>query len=307
MPKFLVHVAAALAITTSLGGCGARPGSSPVVAPSNSAVHPVSFDSNGLRFDALIETPSETQRNGWAVLMIGGGLGNDLNWVTPGTLGGEGQTNQVTISGASHADAPRISEALASEGFTVMRWSTIAQGDPLADQWPVRATPRTLAELTEQTRAALAELRDQPMVRHDQVILLGFSLGAARACTMAAEDESVAALILLSPAYFTRPAKPPASFEANGMRFGAEVLEARSPPTLLVFGELDESRSVDRIGTEVFAQEKGARRVTIRSMPGLGHQLGPQEGDRIGPIDAQVTRMVAEWAVKTVAGAGGGL
>lgn len=296
--------AALLALFCLFSGCAA-PRDSNSVATATDEVRLTFTGSEGLRFDAAIERPLSSERNGWAVLMIGGGLGNDLNWITPGTLEKGGQTTQFTFTGESHADAPRISAELVSKGFTVMRWSTIAHGDPLADQWPALATPRTLAELAEQTRAALAELRRQPMVRHDRIVLLGFSLGAARACTIAAEDDGVAALILLSPAYFTRPEKPPASFEANGMRFGAEALEARPLPCLLVFGEMDASRSVDRAGAEAFALRANQSALVVCSMPGLGHQLGPLDGDRIGPIDDQVTRLAAEWAAKTVAGAGG--
>lgn len=291
-----------LAASLTLSACAAPRDSNSVVPPPDE-VRSTIIDPHGLQFDAVIERPSTFERNGWAVLMIGGGLGNDIDWVTPGTLEMGGQPTQMTMTGMSHADAPRLSAALASKGFTVMRWSTIARGDPLADQWPARATPRTLAELTEQTRAALAELRRQPMVRHDQVILLGFSLGAARACTIAAEDGDVAALILLSPAYFTRPEKPPASFEANGMRFGAEVLEGRTLQCLLVFGERDASRSVDRVGAEAFVQRLGAPGLKVVFMPGLGHQLGPQDGGLMGPIDEQVLRMTADWAAD-VAGAG---
>lgn len=289
------HIVAACMLIFTLGGCGASP----------SEVRSSFAGPQGLRFDTVIESPPESVHNGWAVLMIGGGLGNDLDWVTPGTLEMDGQRNQVTLSGEPHADAPRISAALASKGFTVMRWSTIAHDDPLADQWPVRATPRTLAELAEQTRAALAELRRQPMVQPERVILLGFSLGAARACTIAAEDDGVAALILLSPAYFNRPEKPPASFEANGMRFGSEVLAARPLPCLLVFGELDASRSVDRAAAAAFAQRGVAPDLKVANMPGLGHQLGPQDGGLLGPVDEQVLRMVAEWAAD-VAAAGAG-
>lgn len=288
-------IVAALMLIFALGGCGASP----------SEMRSSFAGPQGLRFDTVIESPPESVHNGWAVLMIGGGLGNDLDWITPGALEIAGQRSQVTLTGEPHADAPRISAAMASKGFTVMRWSTIAHGDPLADQWPVRATPRTLAELMEQTRAALAELRRQPMVQPDRVILLGFSLGAARACTIAAEDDGVAALVLLSPAYFTRPEAPPASFEANGMRFGSEVLEARPLPCLLVFGELDLSRSVDQAGAEAFAQRGGAPDLKVVAMPGLGHQLGPQDGGLMGPIDERVLQMVADWAAApAVAGAG---
>lgn len=298
-------VPAALALLVSMGGCGdARLSAESTTRPATHISEPFPGP-DGLEFDAVVERPAEAHRNGWGVLLIGGGLGNDLDWTAPGQVDfGDGVT-QVTITGEPHADAPRISAALVSRGFTVMRWSTIARGDPLADQWPVRTTPRTLAELADQTRAALTALRRQPTVRPDRVILLGFSLGAARACTIAAEDEGVRALILLSPAYFTRPSKPPASFEAGGMLFGAETLQARPLPALLVFGELDVSGAVDLTGAEAIHRAAVLPGITIRSMPDLGHQLGPQQGALLGPIDERVTRLIAEWAANAVIDPGG--
>ncbi len=255
---------------------------------------------DGLEFDALVETPDPARRNGWGVLMIGGGFGNDLDWTVPGSITVEGRPSQMTISGETHADAPPISAVLVGRGFTVMRWSTIARGDPLADEWPVRATTRTLPETLAHARDALRTLRETGLVEQDRIILLGHSLGAARACTIAGEDEGVRALILLAPAYFMRGA---GSLGANGMRHGEEVLRARPIPCLALFGELDASKAVNASAAAALAAAAGFERLEVRLLPGLGHQLGPALESRHGPIDAGVVNELGRWA-EQVAGRG---
>jgi len=255
---------------------------------------------DGLEFDAVIETPAVSERNGFGVLMMGGGFGNDLDWTSPGSLSIEGQSMQVTISGEPHSDAPAISAALADRGFVVMRWSTIARGDPLADAWPERATTRPLSDMLEHARAALGSLRASGLIETDRVILLGHSLGAARACTLAAGDEGVRGLILLAPAYFTRPDRTPASFEAAQMRFGEDVVRDRRLPCLALFGALDDSRAVDSAAAAALAGGAGYESLHVSVRPGMGHQLGPQQGAMHGPIDPAIADALGAWAMAVV-------
>lgn len=283
------------------GGCDdASHGSASPGGPEERAE--VVRTADGTSLDAVLAAPAPEARNGWGVLMIGGGMGNDLHWTVPGSVETDGQSIQMTISGMTHADAPPISDALVEQGFVVMRWSTIAQDDPLADQWPVRATPRSLSELTEQTRAALQTLRASALVAPDRIILLGHSLGAARACTVAAEDEGIRGLILLCPAYLTRSESAPRSLESEGLRFGSESLRDRPIPCLALFGALDDSRAVDSGAAAGLSRGGGLAGFEARILPGLGHQLGPTDAGRHGPIDADVVAQIAEWARSLAAG-----
>ncbi len=291
----LVCVAATLPFAGGCAGPNASSGDSSGSTLPPTTHREVSFTTSpGLTFRAVIESPPLHARNGWGVLMIGGGFGNDLDWTVPGEIGEGEQRVRMTISGESHADAPAISASLASRGFVVMRWSTIAVDDPLADQWPSRATPRTLAELLEQTRYALATLRAVGGIQTEQVILLGHSLGAARACTIASEDDGVRALILLAPAYFTRPPTPQPRFEREGMRFAEDVLRFHPIPCLAIFGALDESRAVNPAAARSLADELPS--LDVRIIPELGHQLGPFIDGQHGPVDPAVLEAIARWA-----------
>lgn len=293
--RVLLFIAAA--VLASCGGdlkqsdaCGRKPDE-----PNRSDLSPLVFTSRGQEFDALIHTPAPSDRNGSGVVLIGGGFGNDLDWTTPGTITTDGPPLQVTINGRAHADAPAISHALVQHGFTVLRWSTIARGDPLAEHWPARATPRSLEELTDQARAAIASLRLSG-IAPNKIILVGHSLGAARACTIAAEEPGVRALVLLSPAYFTKPERIPPSFADAGMRFGEDVLRQREIPCLAIFGTADTSKAVNAPSAQRLAGTRGFERFEVWVLDGLGHQLGPQEGALLGPISADAVDALARWA-----------
>lgn len=248
---------------------------------------------SGESFDALLERPAPALDTGWGVLMIGGGLGNTLDWGTPGSVTHEGETIALTISGEPHADAPTISRALAERGFSVLRWSTIARGDPLADEWPARATPRTQRELIDQARAALRVLRES--IGDGRIILLGHSQGSARAMALVQDEPGLAALVLLAPAYFTREDRVARTVEANGLRFAEEVLRERPLPTLVLFGAKDPSRAVNPDAVCILAGSPGFEGLHAEVYPTLGHQLGPVEGSRHGPIEPAVVGRIAAW------------
>lgn len=257
--------------------------------------HLVFSSAPGLSFDAALDFPDDSRRNGWGVLMIGGGMGNTLDWDVPGVVVHDGQTMQFTISGQPHADGPVISQALASRGFVVMRWGTIDRNDPLADEWPVGATPRTQGELLSQARAALSELRSSGGVAEGRVLLLGHSQGALRAISLAGSDRSIGGLVLLAPAYFTRDGRVADRLASEGLRFGEDVLRARPIPTLALFGGRDESRAVDAAGVSSLAGSGAIAGLRAQVFPELGHQLGPQAGQRHGPIDTGVVDLLARW------------
>ncbi len=254
----------------------------------------MSFRVGEQEFETIIETPVAENRHGWGVVMIGGGLGNDLDWTVPGWVAVGEERLQMTLNGETHFDGPRISRALLDHGFVTMRWSTIAKDDPLAAQWPVNSTPRTLSELLEQSRIAVMTLRHSGLVDVNRIVLVGHSLGAARACTIASDDEGIQGLVLLAPACFTKSDSVPKSFEAHGMKFGEDVLSLRPVPCLALFGGLDDSRVVNSSAAGELAATK-IKRLEVRVFPGLGHQLGRFENGRHGPIEAEVVKAIVEW------------
>ncbi|QOJ01121.1 MAG: dienelactone hydrolase family protein [Phycisphaeraceae bacterium] len=299
--KASAMVCGGLIVCAAWTGCGAREHDhqrtgtpKPSSALASTAERTVMIVS-GERFEAVVHCPTPSLANGWGVLLIGGGLGNDLDWVTPGMIHLEGGARRVTITGDPHADAPVISADLAGRGFVVVRWSTIAIDDPLAGEWPVRSTPRTPEDLLEQCRAALALLRGVRGVRAERIALVGHSLGAARAFTIAAEDDLVCGVVALSPAYFTPETPLLASFVRAGMRHGLDVAAARGLPVLALFGTLDRSRVVDAAGSRAMKDSGAVEGLDVVCLNGLGHQLGPQEGDLFGPIDPGAVDHIGRW------------
>jgi dienelactone hydrolase len=269
-----------------------------------SSVERTVFAVDGEEFDAVVHRPASSKAIGWGVLLIGGGMGNDLDWSTPGVVHVNGQPIATSITGERYADAPAISAELVARGFVVVRWSTIARGDPLAAEWPSKATPRSLANLLKQARGALRLLQGERGVKPDQLALLGHSLGAARSFTIAAEESAVRAVIALSPAYFTSQTPAPVSFTQAGMRRGQEVMQERELPVLAVFGSLDRSPVVDAAGVQAIAET--ASQLEVMLIRDVGHQLGPQDGSRHGPIDAEVVHRVGRWLEDRVADARSG-
>ena len=158
----------------------------------------------GFVFDARIVLPPKGIRNGYGVLMIGGGVGNDLNWSSPGFYEYQGNRTQYTISGKTHADAPVIAASLASEGYVVMYWSTIRQTDPKRDKWPNEATVYPVKDLLRFLKSAIVEFRSKGLFEQGKLVLLGHSMGAIRAANIAARDDRVKALVLLASAQLTR-------------------------------------------------------------------------------------------------------
>jgi pimeloyl-ACP methyl ester carboxylesterase len=173
------------------------------------ADEPVTIDlkfesAEGYFFDARIVTPVESRRNGYGVLLLAGGMGNDLDWTVPGFMETESGRRRLTINGQSHADAPLIACGLARQGFVVMHYSTIRRGDPLADRWPSEATLYSMPQQVGHARAALAAFRAKKLVDANRVFLFGHSLGAVRAANLAATDIGIAGLVLTGAAQVTR-------------------------------------------------------------------------------------------------------
>jgi len=153
---------------------------------------PVSFTtSEGWVYDGRIELPSQAGRNGWAVMMLGGGLGSPIDWEVPGVM---------TLDGNPTRDADAIAKALLDAGFVVMRWQAIRRGDPLRAKDPMMIDAPTYAQTVEQAHKAWAAFREKNVVPDQRIFLLGHSLGARRAGALLERNPRFAGLIALAGA-----------------------------------------------------------------------------------------------------------
>ena len=328
-----------------------------VLAIGEPRVHELVFTGpNDWTYDARLAEPAG-ERSGLVVLMIGGGVGNDLDWTVPGTLEWDGEVHQMTISGTSHRDAPRIAGALAELGHAVMHFSTIAHEDPKRDRWPHELTMMSPVELLALSKAAAEAIRAHPLTGTDRLVLLGHSMGGQRACAQAADDPGVVGLVLLGPAQMTRtgpddpgtnlnrsaaaeqlatvdangdgrvrgteiPAgmdldadgtlriweasatlarkaratmQPAHGPDAHGIPFGEDALAARPIPTLVLYGSLDEAQAHHAPILQDLVAAGTLPMVEVRVLPGIGHQLGPEQNDRLGPISSEAIEPIAQW------------
>ncbi len=156
---------------------------------------------NDWTFDGRVHVPEEV--TGPAVLLIGGGIGNDLDWTAPGTLSIGGSEEQITITGKDHADAPRLVKPLVATGCVVMQYSTIAREDPKRDRYPYELGLTDPKEIMDLARAAMDALAAHPAASQRPLVVLGFSMGAQRAVQLASERDAIAAIVLLSGAQLT--------------------------------------------------------------------------------------------------------
>ncbi|MDX2177319.1 MAG: hypothetical protein SF028_12710 [Candidatus Sumerlaeia bacterium] len=183
------------------------------VAAFEPAEEKVAFSSGGLTFESRLTVPP-ARANGWGVLLVGGGLANDLDWRIPPA---------VALDPAGPGDAAVLAEALAAKGFHVLRWSTLAVEDPIRDAYPERAAPRTEEELLAQTAAAIEALALRAGIEGRRVLLVGYSLGARRGILAGAGHPRVHGVCCLAGAGLARLAAD---------REGATELRARAKELL---------------------------------------------------------------------------
>ncbi len=207
-----------------------------------------------------------------AVLMLGGGVANDLDWSVPASH---------TLNAEAHADAPTISRALTAAGFVTARWSTIRVGDPNADKWPEGATPYNYEQSLEQATAALEALRQQGVVAPDRVILLGHSLGARRALNICETDARIAAVVCLSAADIARTC-----YEDRKQAFRGEVGR--------IFAEMDRTGDgrVEQWECDGWAPLKDAEGLEREPDASL-----PAGALRFATLDADADGVVRAWEI----------
>jgi predicted esterase len=245
--------------------------------------------------NGIFASPNKQAAIGKGVLLIGGGVGNDLNWTVPGSIEHQGTTTQLTISGESHHDAKQISDSLVERGFQVLRWSTIVRGDPLENEWPSRATPLTQQQLIEQASAAVRWLETEKQLKPSQVILIAHSQGVIRACQLIQKGDKFAGLVALSPVYFVTDKKTLELVRRHGLSFCDQVLGLHKVHTLAIFGSRDTSPAVDSTAVMNLAASENFSHLEGQVFPELGHQLGEQSDNRFGPISPRVLTLIAQW------------
>lgn len=228
---------------------------------------PVTFTTdNGWVYDGRIEIPAEKDRRPWAVMMLGGGLGTDIDWTVPGVM---------TLNGEDTRDGETIARALLDAGFVVMRWQAIRRGDPQHGEDPLMMDAPPVAQTIEQAKKALAAFRTKGVVPDDRIFLLGHSLGAWRASILAAEDIRPAGVVMLAGARLVRS-------DLDSLRGAVADAEA-------AFGE------VDRNGDGAVSNEEWAK------AEGTAKKLGIDSGFRIADVDGDGTVDLHEWSVAVVA------
>ena len=177
-------------------------------------------------FDARLIEPAN-ERSGLTVVMIGGGISNDLDWTTPGKIKVGEDSMQLTITGESHKDATTIAIALADQGHAVLHYSTIADEDPKRDLWPLEVTPHAPRDLLLLQKSATELARKHPATSNDRLILLAHSMGAQRAAAQAAKDEQIHAMVLMGAAQMTHtgPEDPGRNLNAAAARSRLQELD----------------------------------------------------------------------------------
>ncbi len=187
-----VRVFLGIAAGVSLSGCVSTTAAGGGPGALGDVNIPISFRSEeGWTYDGRIEMPAEERRRPWAVMLLGGGLGSDIDWQLPGIL---------TIEGQSTYDAATISRALLDEGFVVMRWNAIRCGDALHAADPLMMDAPKLPQTFDQVRRALAAFRTHKVVPDDHIFLLGHSLGGRRAAILLEENPKLPGVVMMAGA-----------------------------------------------------------------------------------------------------------
>jgi len=243
----------------------------------------------GLTFDAAITRPDTS--NGWGVLLIGGGLANDLDWQVPA---------EFSSDPSAPGDAVLLANGLAERGYTVLRWSTLAREDPLRAEYPMRATPRTHDELIAQASAALDVLHRAIPGEGRRVFVVGHSLGAVRALQLARDDARMAGAALLAGARLGRRGLAP-DRDAAGTPWAEDIAGGIVVPVLYLEGGLDRLHAGN--GAQLAARVPGLR-MEMHVLPGLGHTLAPESESGVGSIAPEAVNLLADWANRVRAAGG---
>lgn len=278
------------------------------------------------RYTAIEMQPDEW--NGWAVILLGGGLVTDESWTVPGSFTdpSSGRVHTFTIDGEPTRDALMIANELASRGYVVLRWSSVHEDDALHAQDPAMAEPLPIADGVELTIAMVGRFLDLTDGL-DGAVLVGHSLGARRAVLAGAEDDRVRGFVFLAGAWLTPVPDRPSVVSAqaivdtgldadgDGVVRGWEIAGSEaalaggwpepgrdsqlkallgcSKPALAIFGGLDTMS----VHGPVLAMEAGRAEspVEVEYATDRGHQLSLERDGKRDDIDPAVVDRLADW------------
>ncbi len=90
--------------------------------------------------------------------------------------------------------------------------------------------------------------------------------------------------------------------DGTGLLWTEDVLQKHKIPTLIVYGALDNSQSHHApVIAEIINNEK-LNHIKIEIIPGVGHQLGPEEDGRVSPISKRTLAIITKWLESTTFG-----
>lgn len=98
---------------------------------------------------------------------------------------------------------------------------------------------------------------------------------------------------------------PDVSFDTAmpGDQWPEDALLRRPISALMVYGPLDADHVVrGPIFCDLVRRAGADHRLTVRVMPGLGHQLSPETGGTFGPMDDGAIGLIGEWLTRYFGG-----
>lgn len=215
-------------------------------------------------FKARVDRPAREIDRRRAVFMFGGGFSNDIDWTTPGRFEHAGQTMQITISGEDARDGVALAAALVADGWTVIRYSSIREGDPLRAQSLALAEAMPYPGTLELARFMWKELLKRGGFEASQVIALGHSLGATRA--VHATEGRAAGYVFLAGAYLSPSRTSPQQLSREALAAAGPAAEdgvitraeaaSAGPPLPANPDTIDFDRSGDIRGWELAAARR---------------------------------------------------
>lgn len=137
-------------------------------------------------------------------MLIGGGSITDIDWTIHPRVKDGGAMREMTLDGQATKDAESIARALRSRGYTVLRWSSIHKDDASHAADPARADYQPYEVTANHARAAFRAFGDRGGFERGKVILIGHSLGAARAAAVIRDEAGIAGLVAIAGAEVAR-------------------------------------------------------------------------------------------------------
>ncbi len=247
---------------------------------------PITFESQaGWIYDGRIEIPVERRRRPWAVMLLGGGLGTDIDWQLPAIL---------SISGQATYDGATLAKALLDEGFVVMRWQAIRRDDQKYAEDPLMMDAPSMAQGFEHARLALAAFRAKKVVPDDHIFLLGHSLGGRRAGLLLEENPKLPGVVMMAGAHLI-----PSNVQAAKQIIRDAADEFQKADTdgdgLLSADEFERVKQSAPVGFQAVDSDRDGRvnihELTIHS---LNIQLGKWRKKDVGPRDNYGHRWTAD-------------